>query len=157
MLELEVVSQSLIDARHALFDRQSELVPVGKRTTDIRIEEEIKGLIRTIDGHWTPNPDYRMDQERIDVAETEKAQYEAHVTAVEQKIEDILEASTFPCLGAKMVFVDLAGAEFYDGNGNGNGTRPQTTRQTPQDRQDGRQINTDLLALKEVMGAWSQG
>lgn len=52
-----------------------------------------------------------------------------------------------------MVFVDLAGAEYYDDNG----TRSQTVRQTPQERQEGRQINTDLLALKEVMGAWSKG
>lgn len=153
VLELEIISQSLIDARHALFDRQSELVPVGKRATDIRIEEESKGYMRTGDGRYAPNPDYRIDQERIDVAEAEKAQYEAHVTAAEQKIEAILEASAFPCLGAKMVFVDLAGAEFYDDNG----TRPHTIRQTPQERQEGRQINTDLLALKEVMGAWSQG
>ncbi|KAI7972998.1 hypothetical protein EIK77_001572 [Talaromyces pinophilus] len=154
VIELEVINQSLIDARQALFDRQSELVPVGKRATDIRIEEESKAYMQLADGRWGPNPDYQINQERIDMAEAEKAQYEAHVTAAEQKIEAILEASAFPCLGAKMVFVDLAGAEFYDDNGT---TRPQTTRQTPQERQEGRQINTDLLALKEVMGAWSQG
>ncbi|KUL90316.1 hypothetical protein ZTR_01936 [Talaromyces verruculosus] len=154
VIELEVINQSLIDARQALFDRQSELVPVGKRATDIRIEEESKAYMKLADGRWGPNPDYQINQERIDMVEAEKSQYEAHVTAAEQKIEAILEASVFPCLGAKMVFVDLAGAEFYDDNGT---TRPQTTRQTPQERQEGRQINTDLLALKEVMGAWSQG
>lgn len=153
VLEFEVVSQSLIDARHALYDRQSELVPVGKRATDIRIEEELRGVIRTPDGRWEPIPDYRMDHERINKAEAEKAQYEANVTAAEQKIEAILKESAFPCLGAKMVFVDLAGAEFYDNNGTGT----QQIQQTPQERQEGRQINTDLLALKEVMGAWSRG
>lgn len=153
VLELEIISQSLIDARTSLFDRQSELVPVGKRATDIRIEEESKGVMRTADGRWAPNPDYQIDQERIDVAEVEKVRYEALVTAAEQNIKAILEASAFPCLGAKMVFVDLAGAEYYDDNG----TRSQTVRQTPQERQEGRQINTDLLALKEVMGAWSKG
>lgn len=153
VLELEIISQSLIDARNSLFDRQSELVPVGKRATDIRIEEESKGVMRTADGRWAPNPDYQIDQERIDVAEAEKVRHEALVTAAEQNIKAILEASAFPCLGAKMVFVDLAGAEYYDDNG----TRSQTVRQTPQERQEGRQINTDLLALKEVMGAWSKG
>lgn len=152
VLELEVVSQLLVDARRAFFDRQSELVPVGKRATDIMIEEETKSIIRTSDGRWIPNPDYLKNQERIDAAEAEKAQFEAYVTAVEEEIEAILKASPFPCLGAKMVFVDLAGAEFH----NENGTQLRATRQTLQERQEGRQINTDLLALKEVMRAWSQ-
>jgi hypothetical protein len=52
-----------------------------------------------------------------------------------------------------MVFVDLAGAEYYEGNG----FRSQASKQTLQERQEGRQINSDLLALKEVMRAWSQG
>jgi hypothetical protein len=51
-----------------------------------------------------------------------------------------------------MVFVDLAGAEYYEGNG----CRSQVSKQTLQERQEGRQINSDLLALKEVMRAWSQ-
>ena len=51
-----------------------------------------------------------------------------------------------------MVFVDLAGAEYFESNG----SRPTTCKQTPQERQEGRQINSDLLALKEVMRAWSR-
>ncbi|CVL07078.1 related to kinesin family protein [Fusarium mangiferae] len=152
VLELEIVSQPLIDARYALYDRQSELVPVGKRATDVKIEEESKGIVRTSDGGWAPNPDYRPNQERIEAVELEMAQFEARVTDAEVKIEQILASSTSPCLGAKMVFVDLAGAEHCDGTKNG----PATMRQTPQERQEGRQINTDLLALKEVIRAWSQ-
>lgn len=153
VLELEIVSQSLVDARNALFDRQAELVPVGKRAIDIRVEEEAKSVIRTPEGGWTPNPDYRKNQERVDAAEAAKTQLEARVTAAEEDIKAILQSNISPCLGAKMVFVDLAGAEYYEGNG----TRLQTTKQTSQERQEGRQINTDLLALKEVMRAWSQG
>ncbi|KAL7621671.1 hypothetical protein AAE478_008998 [Parahypoxylon ruwenzoriense] len=138
---------------HAVLQLEiSEFVPVGKRAIDISIEEEMKSVIRTPDGVWAPNRAYRKNQERIDAAEAEKAQFEARVTAAEEEIKAIFKSSTSPCLGAKMVFVDLAGAEYFGRNW----TQLQTNRQT-QERQEGRQINTDLLALKEVMRAWSQG
>ncbi|KAL6690786.1 kinesin family protein [Trichoderma pleuroticola] len=152
VLELEVVNQLLVDARLALYDRQSELVPVGKRATDIMIEEEMKSIIHTPDGGWAPNPEYQKNQEHIDAAEAEKALFEARIIAAEGEIETILKSRTALCLGAKAVFVDLAGAEYYDKNG----PRLQTTKQTLQERQEGQQINTDLLALKEVMRAWSE-
>ncbi|KAI5465251.1 P-loop containing nucleoside triphosphate hydrolase protein [Mariannaea sp. PMI_226] len=152
ILELEIVNQPLVDARQALFNRQSELVPVGKRAIDIMIEEDTKGIIPTPDGGWEPNPDYQKDQERIDAAEAEKAEFEARVAAAERRIEEIITSRASLSLGTKMVFVDLAGAEYYEGNG----PRLRTINQTPQERQEGRQINTDLLALKEVMRAWSQ-
>lgn len=50
-----------------------------------------------------------------------------------------------------MVFVDLAGSEYQHEKG----AQALTMKQTPQERQEGRQINTDLLALKEVIRAWS--
>ncbi|KAH7020707.1 P-loop containing nucleoside triphosphate hydrolase protein [Microdochium trichocladiopsis] len=153
ILQLEVVSQALIDARFELLDRQSELVPVGKRATDISIEEESRGAIRTPDGRWVPNPNYQKDQARIDAIEAEKAQFEARVADAERKIGSVLESSESPALGAKLVFVDLAGAEYYEENG----TRPLSKSRTSQELQESRQINSDLLALKEVMRAWSQG
>jgi hypothetical protein len=151
-LQLEIVNQPLVDARNALFDRQSELVPVGKLATDIMVEEDTKSVIRGVDGEWAPNPNYQKDQTRIDIIEAEKARYEARIVAAERDIEAIMESASAPCLGAKMVFVDLAGAEYYEGNG----FRSQISKQTLQERQEGRQINSDLLALKEVMRAWSQ-
>ena len=151
VIELEVINQSLVEARQALYDRQSELVPVGKRADDVSIEEQVKGVIRTPEGGWAPNPDYQIDQERIDAALAEKAIYESRVKSAEEHVEQIL--ATRPCLGGKMLFVDLAGAEYQMEKG----SQPQLVKQTPQERQEGRQINTDLLALKEVIRAWSTG
>ncbi|KAF7913093.1 uncharacterized protein EAE98_011644 [Botrytis deweyae] len=48
-----------------------------------------------------------------------------------------------------MIFVNLAGAKYQ--------IRDIDDEQTPQERQEGRQINTELLALKEVISAWSAG
>lgn len=151
VLRLEIINRSLMEARAALVDRESELVPVGKRATDISIEEQTKGIIRTAEGGWAPNPDYQVNQERIDEAEAEKARYEARVAAAEEHVNSILSSSEDPCLGAKMVFVDLAGAEYHHEKG----LQAPVLKQTPQERQEGRQINTDLLALKEVIRAWS--
>lgn len=153
VLQLEIVSQALVDARHDLYDRQSELVPVGRRATDIRIEEDSKSAIRTPDGQWVPNPEYQRDQGRIDAVEAEMAEFEGRVTAAEQRVHAVFKARSFPCLGAKMVFVDLAGAEYYEGND----TQLSSRNRAPQELQEGRQINGDLLALKEVMRATSQG
>ncbi|KAJ4189008.1 hypothetical protein NW767_011658 [Fusarium falciforme] len=153
VLELEIVSQPLIDARMALVDRQSELVPVGKRAIDISIEEDMKSVIQTKDGGWAPNPDYQKDEARIKAVEDEKALFEGRVAAAEEQVQAILKSSHSPCLGAKMVFVDLAGAEYSEDNA----ARMRKLKQSPQERQEGRQINSDLLALKEVMRAWSKG
>ncbi|KJZ71846.1 hypothetical protein HIM_08774 [Hirsutella minnesotensis 3608] len=152
VLELEIVCQSLVHSRNAVVDRQSELVPVGKRATDISIEEQSKGFVALPGGGWGPNPDYTIDQRRIDAAEAEKAEYEARIASAEQVVDEILRAHPSPCLGGKMVFVDLAGAEYHQEKG----TQLELPKQTPQERQQGRQINTDLLALKEVIRAWSK-
>lgn len=152
VLELEIINRELVEARQAVVERQSELVPVGKRATDVSIEEQMKGIVRGPDGGWVPNPEYTMDQARIDAAEAEKAEFEARVTAAENHVEDILQSAASPCLGARMIFVDLAGAEYHQQKGT---PAIQAPKQTPQEKQEGRQINADLLALKEVIRAWS--
>ncbi len=117
VLELEIINLQLVDARNALIDRESELVPVGKRATDISIEEQTKGIVRTPDGGWMPNPDYQVNQARIDEAEAAKAQCEARVAAAQEHVDSVLRSGISPCLGAKMVFVDLAGAEYHQEKG----------------------------------------
>ncbi|KAF2848241.1 kinesin family protein [Plenodomus tracheiphilus IPT5] len=145
-LQLEIVNQSLMDARNALFDRQSELVPVGKLATDIMVDEDTKSVIRGQDGEWVPNPDYQRDQTRINTIEAEKARFEARFSAAEEVIAAIIRSGPAPCLGAKMVFVDLAGAEYYEGNG----FHSQVSKQTLQERQEGRQINTWSQSQKRI-------
>ncbi|KXJ86619.1 P-loop containing nucleoside triphosphate hydrolase protein [Microdochium bolleyi] len=162
VVELEVVSGALVAAREALWDRQSELVPVGKRATDVAVEEQSKGYVQGADGKWMVNPAYVIDQERIDKAEAEKAVFEARVADAERCVEAVLsegagggEGGAAAVLGARMVFVDLAGAEYHTENKSG--ISSLVAKQTPKERQEGRQINTDLLALKEVIRAWSNG
>lgn len=151
VLELEIVNRALLDAREAVVERQSELVPVAKRATDVYIEEQMRGLVRTGDGKFVPNPEYQIDQGRIDEAEGKKAEFEKYVTDAEEHVDCVFRSSGRVCLGGKLVFVDLAGAEYYHGSSlSTGGSRPLPS---PQEQKEGRQINTDLLALKEVIRA----
>ncbi|TQV93785.1 kinesin family protein [Cordyceps javanica] len=154
VLELEVVSAPLAAARAAVADRQSELVPVAKRATDVTVAEQAKGVVRDADGRYAPRPGYVVNQALIDEVNAEKAVFEARVAQAEADVDAVYAQhnnnnSSSSRLGGKMVFVDLAGAEYrQDSN-------TATMSQTPTERREARQINTDLLALKEVMRAWS--
>ncbi|PYI09404.1 P-loop containing nucleoside triphosphate hydrolase protein [Aspergillus sclerotiicarbonarius CBS 121057] len=149
VLELEIVTRALLDVRDAVIERQSELVPVAKRATDIYLEENVKGVVQTPEGKYIPNPDYQIDQARIDAAEGQKAEFESFVKKAEDHVEEIMRSSRHDCLGGKLVFVDLAGSEYYHDKA-ASVSRP---KQSAQEQQEGRQINTDLLALKEVIRA----
>lgn len=154
VLELEVINKALLELRDAVIERESELVPVGKRATDIYLAEHTKALMRTPDGQYIPNPEYQLNQERIDVAEAEKREHENCLKAAEDAVAGYVTARPYPCLGGKFVFVDLAGSEYFD---RGNDVSVVGPKQTTQERQQGRQINTDLFALKEVIRARASG
>ncbi|KAJ5082632.1 hypothetical protein N7532_011675 [Penicillium argentinense] len=151
IVEMEIITKDFIDARDTVVKRQSELVPVGKHTADVYIVENSRAIILSDDGKYIPNPDYQLNQERVDAAEAQKAKFEARVKEAEgHEFEIFTEiARTHECIGGKIVFVDLAGAEFLSHSA---GTGP---KQSAQEKQQGKQINTDLLALKEVIRARS--
>ncbi|EEP82332.1 conserved hypothetical protein [Uncinocarpus reesii 1704] len=150
VLELEIVTKSLLDARDAVIERESEFVPVAKRATDVYLEESANAYIKTPEGKYVVNPDCPPDQERIDAAEKEKEKFESYVKQAEAHAREIFESHSQKCLGGKLVFVDLAGSEYYHGKATSSSF---AAKMTPQERQEGRQINTDLLALKEVIRA----
>lgn len=153
VLELEIVTKTLMHLREAVIERESELVPVGKRATDVYIEEQMKSLIRTADGKYEPNPDCPLDQKRIDIVEAEKKRYEDRLKEAEEAVIACFANSQHTCLGGKLVFVDLAGSEYFDRKVSPTATSVPAPKQTAQERQQGRQINTDLFSLKEVIRA----
>lgn len=150
VLELEIVNERLVEARNALYERQAELVPVGKRATEIYLEEVYKTLMQQDDGTWKTDPKKTLNQVVIDAAEADKAECEHRVEVAEQHIDALLAAKG--SLGGKMIFVDLAGSEYHNEQGI-RSTARQPVEQTLQEKQEGRQINTDLFALKEVIRA----
>lgn len=153
VLELEIINLPLIAARTEVIDRQSELVPVGKRALDVMIDEQTKSIYKDDDNIYQPNTDYVINQALIDEVMAEKDKFEARVANAEAKLDAIYaqhnSADSTIRLGGKMIFVDLAGAEYQQD------IEMSATAQTPTERQGARQINTDLLALKEVIRAWS--
>jgi hypothetical protein len=103
--------------KDAVVERQSELVPVGKRATDIHLEENFKAFIQTPDGKFAPNPDYQINQAANVKAEAEKVEFESYVQKAEEHVEAVKRSCPHPCLGGKLVFVDLAGSEYYNDKG----------------------------------------
>ena len=154
IIEMEIITSDLLRARDSVVERQSELVPVGKYATDVYIEEQLLAVVQTEDGKYVPNPDYDMTrQQRVHDAEIKKAEFETRVKEAEEYESEVFAsiAQLHQCIGGRLVFVDLAGAEFLSGPT----TSGSMLKQTPQEKQQGRQINTDLLALKEVIRARS--
>lgn len=148
ILELEIVNKALLEAREVVIERESELVPVGKRATDVYLEEQMFSLIRTPEGGWAQNPERPLNQLRIGAVEAEKKEYETRLEQAESVVANCFKNSKHACLGGKFVFVDLAGSEYL--HSSSSGARP---KQTPEERRQGRQINSDLFALKEVIRA----
>ncbi len=155
ILELEIVTQELADVRQAVIERESELVPVGKRATDVYIEEHMKSLVKTAEGKYIPNADHPLNQKRIDTAEAEKQKYEACVKEAEDAVTAYVDSSPHSCLGGKFVFVDLAGAEYF--HQDKTLTPLSAGKQDLQQQRQGRQINADLFALKEVFRSKAAG
>ena len=148
ILQLEVISDTLLRARENVTEKEAELVPVGKDATGVYLEEHGRAWTRDAAGNIQRNPEYTIDQARIDAAEALKAEYQERLDKAIQDVEAILAVPSYPRLGARLVFVDLAGAEFNDDRAGSD-----RTFQTAEERRATRQINTDLMALKEVMRA----
>ncbi|KAH7115241.1 kinesin family member 2/24 [Dendryphion nanum] len=154
VIELEIASDALLSARDAVIERESELVPVGKRATDIYIEEHQASFTWHSDGTYIMNPNRPLNQTRIDAAEAEKREYEGRLKDAESAVADCFTTSKHSFLGGRFVFVDLAGSEYLD---RANGAASNAPSQTPQERKQGKEINTDLFALKEVIRARASG
>ncbi|KIV93321.1 hypothetical protein PV10_04541 [Exophiala mesophila] len=152
IVELEIINSALLEARDAVIERQSELVPVGKEATRVYIEESYKSIMQDDNGKWIPNPDRPINQAVIDEAEKLKDEFQARVDQAELHVATVLNTSKHSCLGGRYVFVDLAGAEFFTSEGTQT-VRGKSSTSTAQDRQESRQINADLFALKEVIRA----
>ena len=151
VLELEVVDRGLLEARAAVYEREAELVPVGKRATDIYLEEHMLAMVLTDDGAYVERAERPLDRARIDTAEAEKQVFETRLRNAREAVERYL-ASTQDrgaYLAGKFVFVDLAGAEYFQSS-TGASSRPS---QTPLEQRQGVQINKDLFALKQVIRA----
>ncbi|KAF3010049.1 hypothetical protein E8E13_011525 [Curvularia kusanoi] len=166
VIELEIVNRKLLDARDALIERESELVPVGKRATDVYIAEQLASLIKLADGRYIQNPERPINQKVIDEAEAQKRACEERVRDAERAVAACFDGSKERCLGGKYVFVDLAGAEYFSASPSSplssspsgdSAAKAKQIKQTATEQQQGRQINTDLFALKEVIRARAQG
>lgn len=159
IIELEIVDRTLLEKRDALIDRESELVPVGKRATDVYLAEQLASMVMLDDGSYVQRPERPINQAIIDAAEAEKRVCEDAVLEAKREVAACF-AEGQKGLGGKYVFVDLAGAEYFSASKttvSASSSVGKAAKQTLSEQQQGRQINTDLFALKEVIRARAQG
>jgi len=135
ILEMEVVSEDLLAAREAVVHEESLLVPLGKELEELNFQAS-QGA-------------------DVDLAEKEERQALLHeqkqlLDAARERLAEVTSGGPRG-LGGTLVLVDLAGAEH--GNDAGKGGRTQT----PEEVREGKEINTSLLHLKEVVRAMASG
>lgn len=135
IIEMEVVSEELLAARESAIHEESLLVPLGKMLEELNFNAS--------QGQDVDPEQKAMLGERV-MAQSEVADAaRAHVAHV------LLSGP--PCLGGTLVLVDLAGAE------HGAEAASSGRKQSQDEIREGKEINTSLLYLKEVVRALASG
>lgn len=167
-IQMEIVTQEIIDAKRAVIEADSEKTFVGHLLADTTAEEmgklELKNMFLH-DWEGTPAPEFCKDKtwtyiltlkegevfniEKIEELRVELQDKEELFAAAQANLNEVLAAAkeTFPCVGGKLVFVDLAGSE------HGNDKSKKAKQQTPQQKREAKEINMSLMALNTVMRA----
>ncbi|RLN89080.1 hypothetical protein BBJ28_00026738 [Nothophytophthora sp. Chile5] len=141
VLELEIVTEELAQARQDVVVAESQVVPLGKARDDQYIAIQTTLYVAAADGSYAASgavasPEATARQHEL---ETQVRLAEAVVEAAKERVA----AEKVRCSGGMLVFVDLAGAE-YTGRG---------LSRSPKEMKEAKEINTSLLALKECIRA----
>ncbi|KFA71287.1 hypothetical protein S40288_06714 [Stachybotrys chartarum IBT 40288] len=155
IIEFEIINQVLIDARSSILDAKAKAVPMGKEQDDLQyklseMRKKKLGAFHSVDPAIMAL-DVNDTMDRLVDLKKQVSRLQSQVAAAEQNADDILKRAHPPCLGAKLVFVDLAGAEYHKFTAE----KADAFQQSHQEKQEGCQINFDVMASKEVMRAWS--
>ncbi|KAG6594295.1 kinesin family protein [Phytophthora cinnamomi] len=138
VLELEIVTSALAEARKQVVLAQSRVVPLGKARDDLFIAIQSQ-MYTVVDGKYALSgvQPPQEDQDRLEVLRGQVDAAEAEVANLKARVD----AEKAKCSGGMFVLVDLAGAE-YTGEG--------LTRNS-KEQKEAREINSSLLALKECI------
>ena len=139
VLELEIVTSELAQARQEAVVAESRVVPLGKARDDLYIAIQSKLYVQTESGKYaaTGAVTSQEDEERLAALQYDVNCAEAVHATAQQRVAE-LKAQ---CGGGALVFCDLAGAE-YTGQG---------LARNPREMKEAKEINTSLLALKECV------
>lgn len=167
MIELQIVSPAVIQAREDVLEAEAKLVPIGKardsKYIDIMSRCCFKDPARQ--DAWVQNLKLVPQSEHDQLQELQQ-----QVGAAEQKLQQARDAeqeavkaiassfgvrqddqSQFDC--PTLVLVDLAGAEYATSAPRKTGKPTKQASRSAQELAEGREINSSLLALKECIRA----
>jgi len=147
-LEMELVSERLVEARNKLIAADANIVPWGYKRDNLMIEIQYGQYTQGADGQWTMNPNYQPPkdkEEQLHVVQQKVDVLEAEFAQCQKDIDQIMQSS-HACIGGKVVFVDLAGNEWAK--------ESKSIRGDAKAQMDERkEINKSLLSLKECVRA----
>eukprot|EP01084_Bolivina_argentea_P029589 54943_1 len=148
-LEMELVTNKLVEARFNLWNAEGELVPVGKARDDQLILIQSKQFIMDPQtGQYTVNKNYVEpveEKQKLQEIQKEFLILEKNVMKCEERVNEVMRDSD-NCIGGTIVFVDLAGNEWgSDSKHIKNDNKIQASER--------KEINKSLLSLKECVRA----
>lgn len=156
-LEIEIVNQEIVDAREAVLLAEGVESLVGKNHTNKTIVEDSKKTYEQLepleDGTRVWKLDIKegetYDVEGVKQLDKEFEEVQREHIQKKKELKQIKERAReiFPCIGGRLVFIDLAGSEHGDDN------KASKKVLTPQARREGREINMSLMGLNNVIRA----
>ena len=150
LLELEIVSPELLEARDNLIQKQADLTPIGKRKETEYLRHASQAFRKNEEtGQYEMVPGFDHSNKLLDELTVEFNKAQAIVDEAKEALEKVV-AESHPCVGGVMLFADLAGAEYA-------GKLTSRISQTKAEEKQGREINKSLMALSACVRALSAG
>ena len=159
-LSFELITQRMYDCRMEIIEKESDIVPVGKKRDDMKIEVAVAGAVGykkdDTSGEWVIDPDFVPTDEqkellkKRDELEVQVAELEAIYEKECDKLKDIIKNSN-KCVTGTILFVDLAGNEY------GSDVYSNVKKITQAEMKEMKEINKSLLALKECIRKMHDG
>eukprot|EP01083_Nonionella_stella_P002970 8474_1 len=148
-LEMELVTNALVESRDKLLIAEENIVPVGKARDEMAMEIGKKQWIRDeTTGEWGVNPNWKLDKEdseKFDKLQAETVRLQGIIDQCKEDARNEINENKDKGIGGTVVFVDLAGNEYAQDSKNGKDNKVQASER--------KEINKSLLSLKECIRA----
>eukprot|EP01084_Bolivina_argentea_P287015 492444_1 len=143
-LEMELVTNALVESRDKLLIAEENIVPVGKARDEMAMEIGKKQWIRDeTTGEWGVNPNWKLDKEdseKFDKLQAETVRLQGIIDQCKEDARNEINENKDKGIGGTVVFVDLAGNEYAQDSKNGKDNKVQAS--------ESKEINKSLLSLK---------
>merc|ERR1712183_69100 len=152
ILELEITSQQVVDLESHIEAMEIRTTQVGHERDTLELGIYFRQRMQ-VGTQWVMKPDAKgsTEEERktLKRLKDELTSLKKEIVITQEKLKECLP-TRMPCLGATLVFIDLAGSEHA-------GNVHDGIQKTEQEQQECREINRSLSALKGCFRSLADG